>query len=82
MRFGKMLVIAVASSSMVAAPVMANPAASLSVVNSSAVKAQSSGKNASNLTDRSSLLIVFLTAAAAAGGIWALADSNDNPDSN
>lgn len=81
MRLSKLLVIAVASSSMIAAPVMANPAASLSVANSSAMKASSSGKNASNLEGTSFVVVGILGLAAFIGGIWAVADGGDS-DSN
>lgn len=75
---------AAAATMLVAAPVAAapiNPAASLSV--SKSVRSGSSTAGKSELAGRSGGFIVAILAVVAVGfGIYAVADNNDNADSN
>lgn len=79
MRMGKLLT-AVVASSMIAAPAMANGAASLSVANNA--KASTSAKKSNELTG-GGILIGVLAAAAVIAGIYVAVDSDDDaPNSN
>lgn len=78
MRMGKLMA-AVAASSLIATPVMANSAAPLSVAKVANVKAATSTKKANKLAP--AILIGVLATVAIIGGAVVLADSDDTPDS-
>lgn len=73
---------AVAATALVAAPVAAapsNPAASLSVAKS--VRAGSATTKKSELAG-GGIIIALLAVVAVGAGVWAVADSDEDPDSN
>lgn len=79
MRMGKLLT-AVVASSLIAAPAMANSAASLSVAKN--VKASTSATKSNELAG-GGIFIGILAFAAVAAGIYVAVDSDDDaPDSN
>ncbi|MFZ3484895.1 hypothetical protein [Sphingomonas sp. 3-13AW] len=78
MRMGKLLT-AVVASSLIAAPAMANGAASLSVAKS--VKASTSAKQSNELAG-GGIFIGVLAAAAVIAGIVVAVDNDDKSDSN
>lgn len=78
MRMSKLLA-AVAATSLVATPALANTAAPLSVAKVASVKASTSSKKSSKLAP--AVLIGVLATVAIVGGAVALADDN-NSDSN
>lgn len=81
MRFSKFLA-AVAVSSLVATPVLAGEASSLSVANAVNAKASTSAKK-SNKLDGGTLAISAIATAAVIGGVVALVDDDDDDsDSN
>ena len=70
------LLAAVAASSLIASPVLANSASPLSLANASSVKASTSGKKSNKLA--SGVLIGVLALAAVTGGVIAIVNNGDS----
>jgi len=79
----RVLLAGVMTSSLIAAPAMANSASSLSVAKAANVKAVTSSKKSSKLLEGGPLIALLGGAAIVAGAIVIVADDNDSkPDSN
>jgi hypothetical protein len=77
----KNLLTAVAVSSLVATPALANEASSLSVAKAVNAKAATSAKKSNKLSG-TTIAVGLLATAAVVGGIIAITDDNDDSDSN
>lgn len=78
MRMSKLLA-AVAMSSLIATPALAKTASPLSIANAGSVKASTSSKKSNKLAP--GVMVGVLAGAAVIGGIIAIADDNNSPDS-
>lgn len=79
MRLNKLLA-AVAASSLIATPALANGASSLSVAKAVNAKAATSAKKSNKLTG-TTIAVAVLATAAIVGGIIAITDDGDDSDS-
>ena len=80
MRLTKLLLTA-AAVSMTAAPVMASAATPASKLSISAPSSARVGAKAGKSKASGGILIAILAVAAVGAGVWAVADSDDEPDS-
>lgn len=77
----KKLLAAVAASSLIATPALANGASSLSVAKAVNAKAATSAKKSNKLSG-TTIAVAVLATAAIVGGIIAITDDSDDSDSN